>query len=86
MTYENSVRNRVPADAFAPGEFIQEELEERGWSQTELAEILGRPPAAVNQIIKGKRSITLSTAKELAAAFGDQPHALAQFGCGLSAP
>ena len=73
MTYENSVRNRVPADAFAPGEFIQEELEERGWSQTELAEILGRPPAAVNQIIKGKRSITLSTAKELAAAFGTSP-------------
>jgi HTH-type transcriptional regulator/antitoxin HigA len=61
---------RIPAEVFAPGEFLSEELETRGWSQTELAEILGRPPRLVNEIIAGKRAITPETAKGLAAAFG----------------
>jgi HTH-type transcriptional regulator / antitoxin HigA len=58
------------AEVFAPGEFIREELEARGWTQSDLARILGRPLAAVNQIIQGKRAITPRTARELAAAFG----------------
>ena len=58
------------AEALPPGEFIREELEARGWTQNDLAEILGRPLAAVNQIIQGKRAVTPKTARELAAAFG----------------
>jgi len=58
------------AEVFPPGEFIREEIEARGWTQNDLAEILGRPLAAVNQIIKGKRAITPKTARELGAAFG----------------
>jgi HTH-type transcriptional regulator/antitoxin HigA len=58
------------AEAFAPGEYISEELETRGWSQLDLAEILGRPPQAVNEVIKGKRAITPDTARGLAEAFG----------------
>lgn len=58
------------AQVFPPGEFIREELEERGWTQRDLAEIMGRPLTAVNQIIKGKRAITPETARELGAAFG----------------
>lgn len=57
-------------EAFAPGEYIAEELEARGWSQLDLAEIIGRPPQAVNEIIKAKRSITPETARGLAEAFG----------------
>jgi HTH-type transcriptional regulator/antitoxin HigA len=57
-------------EAFAPGGYIAEELEARGWSQLDLADILGRPPQAVNEIIKGKRAITPETAKGLADAFG----------------
>ena len=57
-------------EAFAPGEYIREELEERGWSQLDLAEILGRPPQAVNEIISGKRTITPETAQALADALG----------------
>lgn len=53
-----------------PGEIIRDELEERGWTQEDLARILGRPLAAVNEIIKGKRSITTQSARELASAFG----------------
>ena len=61
---------RIPAEVFPPGEFLAEELEARGWSQTELGEILGRPPRLVNEIIAGKRAITPETAKGLSAAFG----------------
>lgn len=57
-------------EAFPPGEYIREELETRGWSQLDLAEILGRPPQAVNEIISGKRAITPDTAHALADAFG----------------
>lgn len=60
----------VPAEVFPPGEFLAEELEARGWSQAEFAEILGRPAAAVSEIINGKRAVTPSTAKELASALG----------------
>ena len=50
-----------PAEAFSPGEFLREELEERGWTQADLAEIMGRPLVLVNEIIAGKRGITAET-------------------------
>jgi HTH-type transcriptional regulator/antitoxin HigA len=61
---------RRPAEVFPPGEFIREELEARGWTQTDLAEILGRPFQLVNDIIAGKRAVTPETAKGLGDAFG----------------
>lgn len=62
--------DRVPAEVFPPGEFLNDELEARGWTQTEFAEIIGRPPRVVNEIVAGKRGITPETARELAAALG----------------
>jgi HTH-type transcriptional regulator / antitoxin HigA len=59
-----------PAEVFPPGEFIKEELEARGWSQVDLAEILGRPVQLINEIIANRRGISPDTAKGLAAAFG----------------
>jgi HTH-type transcriptional regulator / antitoxin HigA len=61
---------RINPEAFTPGEYIREELAERGWTQMDLAEILGRPPQVVNEIIAGKRSITPETARGLGDAFG----------------
>ncbi|MGH6899406.1 MAG: helix-turn-helix domain-containing protein [Geminicoccaceae bacterium] len=61
--------HRVPAEVFAPGEFIREELDARGWTQGDLAEILGRPLRLVNELIAGKKQITPETAKGLADAF-----------------
>lgn len=61
---------RALAEVFHPGEFIREELEERGWTQTHLAEIMGRPSATISQIITGKKSVTPETARELASTFG----------------
>lgn len=64
---------RRPAEVFPPGEFLRDELENRNWSQLEFAEIIGRPPRVVNEIVAGKRGITPETAKELAAALGTSP-------------
>ena len=58
------------AETFSPGEAIKEELEERGWSQRDLAAIMGVQPSIVNGIIKGTKPISLDLARNLAAAFG----------------
>lgn len=62
-----------PAEVFPPGEFLRDELDARGWTQLEFAEIIGRPPRVVNEIIAGKRGISPDTAKELAAALETSP-------------
>ena len=62
---------RVPAETFTPGEFIRDELEARGWTQADLAQIMGRPIRLVNELIAGKKQITPDTARGLAKAFGD---------------
>ena len=61
---------RTPAEVFPPGEFIREEIEARGWSQVEFAEILGRPPRLISELIAGKRAVTPETARGLGQAFG----------------
>ncbi len=62
--------NIIAAEVFPPGEFIQEELDARGWTQSDFATIIGRPIQAVNEFISGKRSITADTAREIGEAFG----------------
>jgi HTH-type transcriptional regulator/antitoxin HigA len=61
---------RTPAEVFSPGELIKDEIEARGWSQIELAEVLGRPGRLISELIAGKRAITPETAKALGQAFG----------------
>jgi HTH-type transcriptional regulator/antitoxin HigA len=51
--------------AIHPGEYLAEILEDIGMSQTELSNRVGRPAQAINEIIKGKKSITPATAIEL---------------------
>lgn len=55
---------------FPPGEYLADELEARGWSQSDLAKVLGRPFQHVNLLINDKRRINPKIASELAAAFG----------------
>lgn len=62
---------RIPAEVFPPGEFIREELEARGWTQGDLAQIMDRPLRLVNELVAGKKQITPDTARGLASAFGD---------------
>lgn len=73
MVRVGTMTERTFAEIFPPGEFIEEELEARGLSQVELAEIIGRTPAFVNELIKAKRGITPETAKALGNAFGSSP-------------
>jgi HTH-type transcriptional regulator / antitoxin HigA len=64
---------RKPAEVFPPGEFLREELEARGWTQADLAAIMGRPAHSINQIVVGKRGISAEMAQGLAAALGTSP-------------
>ncbi|MCJ7624418.1 MAG: HigA family addiction module antitoxin [Anaerolineaceae bacterium] len=64
------METRRPAEVFHPGEHLLDELNARGWTQVEFADILGRPYQLVNEIINGKKGITSETARELGAALG----------------
>ena len=57
-------------ETFLPGEYILDELKERGWSQTDLSDILGYSPTVISEIISGKRTISIKFAQALAEAFG----------------
>lgn len=67
---ENTVNNLWPARVPSPGKIIRRELEARGWTQKDLAEIMARPTQTISQIVQGKKQITPETALQLAAAFG----------------
>ena len=56
-----------------PSELIKKKLEDKGWTQRDLAQVLGRPLPNVNEIINGKTAITPETAIKLSEAFGDDP-------------
>lgn len=69
----SEMSNFTLAEVFPPGEFVQDELEARGWTQGDLSAIIKRPMQAVNEIISGKRAITAETARALGEAFGTGP-------------
>lgn len=58
----------APAKVTAPGRILSRELEARGWTQKDLADIMGRPPQTINEIIRGSKQITPETALELSEA------------------
>jgi HTH-type transcriptional regulator/antitoxin HigA len=64
---------RIPAQVFPPGDFIREELEERGWSQADLAKIMHRDRPTISKLLAGKVVITPTTARDLAEAFDTSP-------------
>ena len=57
-----------------PGWLLAEELEVRGMSQRELARRIGRPFQVVNEIVRGRKSITAETALQLEAEFGTRAY------------
>lgn len=63
----------LPAYVMPPGEHLADELEARGLTQKEFAEILGRPQQAINEIIKGKKAVTPEMALVLSEALGTSP-------------
>ncbi len=67
------MKERIPAQLRPPGAILKRELATRGWTQKDLAQILGRPPQVITEIIRGTKQITPDTALELGAAFGNAP-------------
>ena len=56
---------------FPPSKFIKDELEKRGWTQTDVAFFLGQSSSKeISNLISGKKRITPEVAQELAAVFG----------------
>lgn len=57
-------KNSIP-ETMLPGFLIKEALAERSLSQKEFAEVLGVRPSHINEIIKGKRRVTLAFAQKI---------------------
>ena len=56
-----------------PGDFLREELAERGISMNQMARDIRIPMSRVSLIVNGKRGITADTALRLALYFGTSP-------------
>lgn len=57
-----------------PGDLLAEEIEAASLTQRQLAVRMGRPPQAINEIVKGRKSITPETAVELERVLGVPAH------------
>lgn len=60
----------IAAELFPAGEILADELDARGWTQADFAEVLGRPAQFVSEIISGKKEITRESAAQIGAALG----------------
>lgn len=54
-----------------PGWLLQQELTKRWWTQKEFASMMGKKISEVNELIKGKRNITVQWDILLSIVFGD---------------
>lgn len=59
----------VSVEPFPPGEYLQDFMDDKGWTQDDLAKVLGRTRQHINRLLQGKTGITPDTANELASAF-----------------
>ena len=71
-----------PARLVSPGIILRRELDARGWTQRDLAEVLGRPAQAISEIAQGSKRITAETALELSAALGTSAEVWIQLDAG----
>lgn len=67
----NTIQNEYMPDWISPpGETLQELLEEKGITQAELAQRMGKPKKTINEIVKGKAEITQDTSLQLERVLG----------------
>ncbi|MYD64505.1 MAG: HigA family addiction module antidote protein [Chloroflexi bacterium] len=65
-SWRDSREGPIEADvAIPPGELLAEELDARGMTQRELAAAMGRPPATISAIVRGRKALTPQTAIEI---------------------
>lgn len=65
-----NIKNLKAYKVFGPGYFIQRQIDVRGWTQKDLADVLGVSIKEVNYLLQNKQSITFETAQLLENAFG----------------
>lgn len=61
---------KTVAEVFPPGEFIQDELDSRGWSRADLADTMRCPARVIDEVIAGTREVKPDIARQLGDAFG----------------
>jgi HTH-type transcriptional regulator/antitoxin HigA len=65
--------SKEPRTTQHPGKILRQKLDEKGWTQEELASITGRNVKSIGNIVTGKAGISADMAVTLAAAFGNAP-------------
>lgn len=65
-----SITQLRAAKKFGPGYFIREQLEERQWTQEDLAEITNMSVKHINKILQDQQALTLENARLFAEIFG----------------
>ncbi|MGB0909085.1 MAG: ImmA/IrrE family metallo-endopeptidase [Nitrospirales bacterium] len=58
---------------FPPEKYIKDKLKERGWTQANLAFVLGRTSGEISYLMGGGRVLSTEIAQELAVVFGESP-------------
>ncbi|MDV7199580.1 transcriptional regulator [Rhodococcus kroppenstedtii] len=69
----NTDNDILPFDQVPAGELLGDELESRGWSQSDFAAVIDRPTQFVSEIVNGKKEITRESAAQIGAALGHSP-------------
>lgn len=64
------LESAAPAEAYPVGEYLRDELDARGWTSAEFAQIMGRPVQVLSEILNNRKEITVVTAAEIGAATG----------------
>ncbi len=67
------VESSAPAEVFSAGEYLEDELRERGWSVSEFAESIGQPARVVSEILNGEKDITPEMAEAFSEALDTTP-------------
>lgn len=67
---EMIANNIIPFESTHPGEILKEELLERDISQKRFAELINVPYTALNEILNGKRPMSVDFALRVEAALG----------------
>ena len=71
---KETVNRYMPDYAVSPGEVLEDYLDSYGMTQTELADRLGFAKKTVNEIVKGKATITPDTSLKLERVFSRPAH------------
>jgi plasmid maintenance system antidote protein VapI len=69
----NMSQNPEPARIPPLGRILSRELDVRGWTQKDLAEVMNRPAQAIDEIIRGIKQIPPEIAYALSEALGTSP-------------